>query len=134
VNAMKREKILLTPPMVAEALMAEFPELRDDLVYDDGLLHLQVATLARHTEAAIESGDLATVRRDFMFMDRMLADADEFVDNAIHVSYLEHLFFDGEHGAAAEALLSSRLREGWRMIHGYMAGDAGTSSVRPPAP
>jgi hypothetical protein len=121
----REKKAVLTAPMVAEALIAEFPELRDDPFYalSEGLLHLQVATLSHHTEAAIESGDLAAVRRHFAFVDRMLADADEDVDNAIHVSYLEHLLLDGEHGAAAEALLTARLREGWRMVHGYTADD-----------
>ncbi len=102
------------------ALWEEFPELREELEEDEGLLHLHFAALARHTEAAIAAGDLATVRRDFMFVDRVLAHADEFVDNAIHVSYLEHVDLSGEHGAAAEKLLSNRLCEGWQAIHAFM--------------
>lgn len=111
---------MYTAEAASEALLAEFPELREEFIEDEGLLHLQFAALARHTEEAIASGDLATVRRDLMFVDRILAGADEFVDNAIHVSYLEHMEFAGDHAEAAEAFLSSRLRQGWHSIHEYM--------------
>ena len=77
---------MYTAATASEALLVEFPELREEFIEHEGLLHLQFATLARHTETAIASGDLATVRRDLMFVDRILAGADEFVDNAIHVS------------------------------------------------
>lgn len=112
------------------ALWEDFPELRDELEDYAGLLHLQFAALARRTGAAIAAGDLATVRRDFMFVDRVLAHADEFVGNAIHVSYLEHVVFSGVHGRAAEKLLSSRLREGRKAIHAYT--NQITDRLRPP--
>jgi hypothetical protein len=104
----------------SKALWEEFPELREKFEEYEGLLHLQFAALARRTEAAIAMGNLVAVRHDFMFVDRVLARANEFVDNAIHVSYLEHVDLSGEHGAAAEKLLSTRLREGWQEIHDYM--------------
>lgn len=111
--------------------MEQFPELREELKEDAGLLHLQFAALARHTEAAIATGDLATVRRDFMFVDRVLARGDEFVSNAIHVSYLEHVALSGAHGEAAGKLLSTRLREGWKAIHACM--NQGADRLRPPS-
>jgi hypothetical protein len=115
---------MYTAAATSEALLAESPELREEFIECEGLLHLQLAALARRTEAAILSGDLTTVRRDLMFVDRILAGADEFVDNAIHVSYLEHVEFAGDHAESAKALLSSRLREGWRSIQDYMGSVA----------
>ena len=112
------------------ALWEEFQELREELREYEGLLHLQLAALARHTQAAIVAGDLATVRRDFMFVDRVLGHADEFVENAIHVSYLEHVALSGAHGEAAEKLLSSRLSEGWQAVHACMNQVA--DRLRPP--
>ncbi|MDP9348650.1 MAG: hypothetical protein M3P24_05855 [Gemmatimonadota bacterium] len=111
---------ILTVPDVSAALAAEFPEFRDELEDLDGLLHVQLGCLARHTEAAIAAGDLQTLRRHLMFVDRVFARGDAFVRNAVGVSYLEHVFFTGPHGPQAEAFLSSRLREAWRDIHTYM--------------
>jgi len=122
---------MYTNASTSEALLSEFPELRDELTDNAGLLHLQLAVLARHTQDAIAAGDLATVRRDFMFVDRVLAAADKFVRNAVHVSYLEHVEFTGTHGAAARDLLSSRLREGWHSIHRYMETLAEAAAADP---
>ncbi len=110
----------LTASDASAALIDEFPEFRDELEELDGLLHVQFGCLSNYTEAAIDAGDLSTVRRHLEFIDRVFAQADEFVDNAVRVSYLEHIFFTGPYGAPAEALLSSRLREAWLDIHAHL--------------
>ena len=59
-----------------------------------GLLHLEMGTLANATQGAIDSQDKEVVKRHFQFVDEILRDAAD-VENAVHVSYLEHLRFRG---------------------------------------
>jgi hypothetical protein len=77
------------------ALLTErFPEIAAEI--DDcskGLLHLEMATLGRATQAAIDSQDEEVVRRHFRFIDEVFRDASPDVENAVNVSYLEHLRF-----------------------------------------
>ena len=86
-----------------ELLTGRFPEVAasiDDC--DEGLLHLEMATLARATQAAIDAREWKTVRRHFAFVDEAFRAADEYVENAVYVSYLENLS-DGGLKAGAEA-------------------------------
>jgi hypothetical protein len=45
-----------------------------------------------------------------------MADADENLANAIHVSFLEHIDFDGPRGQEAWRHLSTRQREVWKAL------------------
>jgi hypothetical protein len=81
------------------AMRAEFPDLVDEL--DDetwrGLLHVEMGCFARYTMAAVDSGDRAAVTKCFHFARRAWTDGDHDVQNALAVSYLEHLnFADGK--------------------------------------
>ena len=94
-------------------LTARFPEVAATI--DDcsqGLLHLEMATLARATQAAIYNQDKATIVRHFLFVDEVLRDAAPDVENAVNVSYLENLRFEGRKAEATKArdLLTPRLR------------------------
>ncbi|QEL14106.1 DUF7674 family protein [Limnoglobus roseus] len=75
-------------------------ELREVAVeideYSLGLLHCEMATVARCTAAAVEAGDWETVRRHLAFVDRVLRGATPDVANAVYVSYLEHLPLSGD--------------------------------------
>lgn len=77
------------------ALEREFPEVLDDIDPDieAGLLHLEMAALARAAQAATDAGNEAEARRHFEFVHRMLAKADDDLENAIYVSYLEGFTF-----------------------------------------
>jgi hypothetical protein len=79
------------------AARLEFPELSSVLDDDVGLVHLQVASLRRHTQAAIDGGDRARVETHFEFLRQAWLNGDWEVQNALGVSYLEHLNFqDGK--------------------------------------
>ena len=76
-----------------------------------GLLHCEMAVLARTTSKAIECGDMATVTDHFAFMEEVLASSDPHVENAVYVSYLENVFL-GEDSAeflVARSKLPARL-------------------------
>lgn len=95
-------------------LTERFPEIAGDV--DDcsrDLLHCEMATVARATQAAIDSGNKEAVRQHFAFVDELFRDAAADVENAIYVSYLENIHFDGRAGKSIDArkMLSPRLQQ-----------------------
>ena len=74
-------------------LREEFPPLRKDLDQEGwaGFLYLETGSFARYAQHAIDEHDTALVRRCFDFADRAARDGDDQVQNAIGVSFLEHL-------------------------------------------
>src|SRR5437764_9373341 len=85
-------------------LTERFPEVAaaiDDC--SQGLLHLEMATLARATQAAIDGQDRDTVRRHFQFIDEVFRQAAPEVENAVNVSYLENLRFEGRNAGPTRA-------------------------------
>lgn len=110
-----------------ERLLAErFPVIAAEI--DDverGLLHLEMAVLARATCRAIDIGDLHQVQAHIDFVDELLSDAGPDLENAIYVSYLENVFLGSKDAryTSARALLSnglhtalSKLEEHWKKI------------------
>ena len=116
-----------------EALQRDFPEVMAaiDPDIEGGLLHLEVATLARHAQAAVDAGEVTLVRRHFRFADDLFRRSGPELKNALFVSYLEHLHFGG-HRAYAEALLPSALHAGWVEINQYLDGLHGPSQKLDP--
>ena len=55
----------------------------------------------------------------FAIADRVIADGDDEMLNAIHVSFLEDLDFRGPHGKRAFGKLTPALRKGWININEY---------------
>jgi hypothetical protein len=111
-------------PRFIALLTDRFPEVAaaiDDC--SQGLLHLEMATLARATQAAIDNQDNVTVFRHFQFVDEVFRDAAPDVENAVNVSYLEHLRFEGRKAAPTKAreLLTPRLRQALIELDEYLA-------------
>ena len=72
------------------AISSQFPEVAaiiDDI--DSGLLHLEVAAFRRCVEHAMDVGRLWDVERYCQFIADSLADADDSLENAIGVSFVE---------------------------------------------
>ena len=107
------------------ALLTErFPEVAASIdECQRGLLHLEMATLARATQAAIDGQDRHTVRRHFQFIDEVFRQAAPDVENAVNVSYLENLRFEGRKAAPTKAreLLTPRLRQALAELEEYLA-------------
>jgi len=73
-----------------DAVRSQFPEVAatwDDI--DDGLLHLEVAAFRRCVETAMDDGRLWDVERYCQFIASSFANADDALDNAIGVSFVE---------------------------------------------
>jgi hypothetical protein len=86
-----------------------------------GLLHPEMATFGRATIGAIREGDLETVKAHFAFADELYRDGDDAVVNAVNVSYLELVDFEGRKakGIRARQLLSPRLQQAVRDLEEY---------------
>ncbi|MDX2006045.1 MAG: hypothetical protein SFU83_12265 [Meiothermus sp.] len=56
--------------------------------------HLGMAELSHDTQDAIRAGDWALVQEHFDFVGQIFVEADDYVQNAIYVSYLEHVLLD----------------------------------------
>ena len=79
------------------ALRDAFPGLVAELDEEDGLLHLETACFARLCQRAIDTGDRVLVRRCFRLARVAAMEGDAGVQNAIGVSFIEHLNFrDGK--------------------------------------
>jgi len=119
--------MLVTHAELISGLNERFPELRDDLCEESwtGLLHLEVACLARLTQKAISDGDRDLLKRCFDFAHMAFRDGDNEVKNAMYVSYLEHLTFSDakktrRRRSWAFALMSPALQQGYRDIMQYL--------------
>ena len=81
-----------------------------------------MATRARATQSAIDSQDEATVREHFQFVDELFRNAAADVENAVNVSYLENLRFEGRRARATNAreLLTPLLRQALAELEEYL--------------
>ena len=84
--------------------------------YARGLFHLETGAFARAAQAVTTDEDPSAVWDRFRFIGEVYRRATPEVTNAIHVSCLEALSFDGKHGKRMKAreLLSSELQAGVR--------------------
>jgi hypothetical protein len=96
--------------------LAEFPELREPFEWDDGRLHLQMHAFTRVAQRAKGEGDWDTYARCVRFAAELWRRPDADLLNALKVSFLEHLDFDGPRGPAAWQHLTPELRDGWRAM------------------
>jgi len=125
----KRKKNKPTPPRIdhqafIRMLTDRFPSIAAAIDEDDrGVLTLEMHEFADATREAIERSDLDSVREHLRFVDEVLSRADDEVENAVAVSYLEHLdlSMDDDIHIRARCMLSSRqlaiykaLEEGWK--------------------
>lgn len=116
-----------------EMALAEFPELRAEFADDEGLPYVQMGTFARLMQQAKGSADWATYARAARLADDLWARADAGLRNALNVSLLEHLDFDGPRGAPAWSMLSARLQRAWRAMAAYNEWLHSGAKGEPPA-
>ena len=104
-----------------ELLLAEFPELREEISEYEGLDHLKMMEFALFTERACNREDLKTVERCLRLADRLLRDGDSQINNAVYVSYLETLPRKGKVHDQIRKMMTSDLRKGWHRILDYLS-------------
>lgn len=100
--------------------LAEFPELAEDFEEWSDLLHLKMGAFARITQAAKGEGDWEKYMRCVRLADKLYANPSPELENALNVSYLEHLSFDGPRGPKAWECLTPQLRHAWKEMQQYL--------------
>jgi len=101
------------------ALLTEFPDLRDGIESSDGLPYLEMGAFAAFTQRAKGAADWDVYGRAVRLAARFLPDADKELRNELHVSFLEHLDFEGPKGPKAWSLLPPDLQHAWHDIISY---------------
>src|SRR5262245_18157227 len=102
-------------------LLAEFPELRDDVHEWRDQEHLQMMEFVRFTDEASKAGDWATVERCLVLADTLLRYGDATIRNAVNVSYLESLPRDGDIHGRIRKMMTPELRQAWENILAYLS-------------
>ena len=104
-------------------VLARFPQLREPL--DDeiirGLLHPEMATFSRLCEEAVAAGQWTDVDACFRLVKDAWAYADPDLDNALYVSFIEHLDFSTPNGRAAFERLPAKLRAAHKELREHFA-------------
>lgn len=109
----------------------EFHELHEWLQENEGLLHVQVGALADITQRAKGRGDWDVYARAIALADTLYRSASPDLENALNVSFLEHLDFAGPRGSKAWQVMTPGLRNGWIAMQRYLddlfGGSEGTA-------
>jgi len=99
-------------------LKETFPSIRDDVSQQYGLLHLEMHSFCYFTRAAIDKGEKNDVIRAFQIAEKYMRYGNSEMQNAVGVSYLEHLnFSDGKvRRSWAKCLLPPTVREAYDIL------------------
>jgi len=108
-------------------LLSTFPELREQLEdWDfDYSLHFDMEAFARHAQRAKGQGDWQTYSACIQLAEKLWQNADSELSNAIGVSFLEQLDFEGPRGRHAWSILPPVLQTAWQSVQ---------KSIHPPVP
>lgn len=109
-----------------ELLLAEFPELQNEVKDCQGLDHLKMMEFALFTEQACKREDLKTVEKCLRLADKLLRQGDSYINNAVYVSYLETLPRKGKVHDRLRSVMTKDLRKGWDDILDYLSKVART--------
>ncbi len=111
-------------------VLAEFPSLRLDFEEWEGLMHLQMMEFRFFTERAAATDQPELLERCLRLADRFMAEGDQDLWNALHVSFLEHLPLQGEVHRTLCQVMSPPLRKGWDDIVAYNNSIGGNNNWR----
>jgi hypothetical protein len=120
----------------------EFPEIAGELHEEtiEGLLHCQIAEFSRFTQMTIDTQDRASFRRVCDLFVAMFDDANAELENALNVSFLEHLDFADRDISRSWGyqLMPAKMRQAFddmaaynRRIHAGQQAGAGQPATRP---
>jgi len=110
-------------------LKETFPQLRDELNQQDGLLILEITVFTNFVQSLINAGEKDLLLKAFHLVDKYLREGNREVVNDLGVSFLEHLnFTDGKAPRSwAMAYMPSNLRSEYDSLKRYNEKLASTS-------
>ncbi len=122
--------IIVKPSITQEEflnrLTEAFPEISDEVLDEDyaGLIHLQIACLAKYANQLIQHGRFDTLGSVFRFFSDTVDKVDSLTENALYVSFLEHVEMDGDSAKAREAraLLLPKHLTAWKALRQWIRG------------
>ena len=115
-------------------LLEQFPEVREDVEFHQGLLHLEMMEFVLLTPRAIDEADWPLLKRCVHLAHELWERADPDLKNALNVSYLEHLKFSGSNGKQAWSRFTRELQKAWQDMQAYweeLARRTGNRGNRP---
>jgi hypothetical protein len=80
-----------------QLLVKHFPEIAEDVFDEDynGLVHLQIGCMARYASELIRHGKFDFLKQLFDFFQTTVEKVDSSTENALYVSFLEHVDMAG---------------------------------------
>jgi len=81
-------------------LLEKYPQLREEVENNDGLLHLDMSTIQRHAEQLCEDRELEQIGDCFEWINTFYSEGHSDLVNAINVSFLE--YFEYQRGLSLE--------------------------------
>ncbi len=100
-----------------------FPQLAEEIEEDQGLLHLQIGTFSHLVQSFIDSGNSSEFSKACSLCIKLFSSADPDLENALNVSFLEHLnFVDGKYNRSwAYEAMPQVMRQAWDEMEEYNA-------------
>lgn len=99
-----------------ELMSAQFPSLKEEIEDEDyeDLIHLQVGILGRYSNHQIEVKNFNELKRILDFFEQVVDKVDSVTENALYVSFLEHLELEKLTKNQITNLLASEHLEVWK--------------------
>lgn len=94
----------LSDQELIDLLVKQFPDIKEDVLDDHGLIYLQVGALARYANQCIDKARFDELSRTFSFFDKVIEKVSSNMNNAFFVSFLEHIDMDGDSEKEKSAL------------------------------
>ncbi|MCO6511074.1 MAG: hypothetical protein J5I65_09800 [Aridibacter famidurans] len=102
-------------------MLSLYPQLKEDVEENEGLLHCQMSALQRFAEDLCEKRKLEEARECFDFVDKYFVLARSDLLNAINVSFLEYFkFFPGLSEGEFKEVMPPTLYQGYVDMIIYM--------------
>ncbi len=99
-------------------LSEQFPEIKEEIEDEDykDLIHLQVAIFARYANDQLERKRHDELHRIFDFFEKVITKVDSRTENALYVSFLEHVELEKLNKNEICSLLKHPHYEIWKQL------------------
>lgn len=103
-----------------QLLVNHFPESTEEVLDPDfiGLIHLQLGGFANYTNKCIETKRFDELKKIFIFFEASVGKVHATVENALYVSFLEHVGFKGLNEKEIKTYLSPCFFNIWSNLTG----------------
>ena len=98
-----------------------FPEISEEIREDEGLLHLQIGEFSHLAQAFIDNENTISFSKMCELFESLFNSASPELENALNVSFLEHLNFkDGKKNRKwAYNAMPPKMKKAWEKMQDY---------------